>query len=409
VKPGSPTPFSRERFDVTDRLYYTDPYLREFDAEVLGVESLDDGRRAAILSQTAFYPSSGGQPFDTGTLGDARIVDVVDRDTDGKVLHVLEGQVAAGPVHGRIDWTRRFDHMQQHTGQHLLSAAFDRLHGVRTMSFHLGTVSSTIDLAREVSPGEIAAAESEANRVVWDDVPVTIRFADSAEVAKMPLRKEPAREGLLRLIEVEGFDLSACGGTHVNRTGAIGIIAVATWEKFRSGTRIEFLCGGRALGGYRLFRDVITESIRRLSIAPGELPAGIDRLQNESKELKRQLRDMQTKLAAYEAETRASRAATRGSMRVVAETLEGWDQNGLKTVAAAIAERPGHLAILFGSASPSFVVVARAADVPVNAGEIVKRLTARFGGKGGGRPELAQGGGLTASPAELVDAALTLV
>ncbi len=190
-------------------------------------------------------------------------------------------------VHGEIDWARRFDHMQQHSGQHVLSAAFDKLFAVRTLSFHLGGAVSTIDLAREMSPAEIAAAETEANRVVWEDRPVTIRFADAEEAARLPLRKEPARGGTLRLIDVEDFDLSACGGTHVARTGGIGTIAVASWERFKGGQRLEFLCGGRALAGYRTLRDAMTASVRLLSVLPVELPAAIERLQADARDQKR--------------------------------------------------------------------------------------------------------------------------
>ena len=306
---------------MTDRLYYTDPYLREFDAEVISTERLDDGRHAVVLNRTAFYPTSGGQPFDTGTLGTTRVIDVIDRETDHAILHVVEADLPPGPARGMVDWGRRFDHMQQHTGQHVLSAAFDRLHNARTMSFHLGSVSSTIDIAREVSAKEIADAEAEASQVVWNDVPVSIRFADSAEVARMPLRKESVREGLLRLIDVEGVDLSACGGTHVSRTGAIGNIAVASWEKFRGGTRVEFVCGGRALRAYRLLRDSVAESVQKLSVGAHELPASIDRLQNESKDLKRQLKDLQSRLASFEAEAIASRAEAQGTLKLVIEAL----------------------------------------------------------------------------------------
>ena len=196
---------------MTDRLYYTDPYLTEFDAQVIGIES-HDGRPAAILDRTAFYPTSGGQPFDTGVLGDATVVDVVDRE-DGVILHVLDRTISPGPVHGRIDWARRFEHMQQHTGQHILSAAFDRLFRVRTESFHLGSQSSTIDLARAVSAQEIGAAEDEASRIVWEDRPIAIRFADAAEAAALPLRKESTRGGRLRLVDVTEFDISACGSS----------------------------------------------------------------------------------------------------------------------------------------------------------------------------------------------------
>jgi alanyl-tRNA synthetase len=393
---------------VTERLYYTDPYLTEFDASVIAVEALDGGRRAAVLDRTAFYPTSGGQPFDTGSLSGARVIDVIDRD-DGVVLHVVEGEVSAGAVRGRIDWARRFDHMQQHTGQHVLSAAFDRLMGARTVSFHLGSSSSTIDLSREVSAAEIARAETDANRVVWEDRPVTIRFADAAEAAALPLRKEPARGGVLRLIDVQDFDVSACGGTHVARTGAIGIIAIPSSERFRGGTRVEFVCGARALGAYRLLRDSMAESIRLLSVVPSELAAGIERVQSEAKELKRQVKDLQTKLAAHEGAALASRAEAIGSLRAVVAALEGWDQSGLKAIAAAIAERAGHVAVLISTPAPSAVVVARAADVAVDSAAILKQLTARFGGKGGGRPELAQGGGLEGPRADVLSAASAIL
>src|SRR5262249_8763201 len=154
-----------------------------------------------------------------------------------------------------IDWRRRFDHMQQHTGQHVLSAAIDRLFHVRTVSFHLGAGTSTIDVARELTAREITDAENEANRIVWEDRPVAIRYASAAGAARLPLRKESLREGTLRLIDVEEFDLSACGGTHVSRTGAIGLIGVASSERFKGGHRLEFVCGGRALDRFRLLRD----------------------------------------------------------------------------------------------------------------------------------------------------------
>src|SRR5262245_11171471 len=190
---------------MTDRLYYTDSYLTAFDAVVRSSNLVGD-RSHVVLDRTAFYPSSGGQPFDMGRLGGQTIVDVVDNDA-GDVVHVLDGPLEPGAsVHGDVDWPRRLDHMQQHTGQHLLSAAFDRLAGVRTVSFHLGSDASTIDLAREVSVAEIDRAESEANLVVWDDRPVSVRFVTEEQAAELPLRKEPARGGTLRLVEIPDFD-----------------------------------------------------------------------------------------------------------------------------------------------------------------------------------------------------------
>ena len=267
---------------MTDRLYYNDPSLREFEATVTGVERAGDRLRVA-LDRTAFYPTSGGQPFDTGTLGQLRVIDGVD-DNGGTIAHVVEnGALEVGdPVHGAIDWPRRFDHMQQHTGQHVLSAAFEHLFQVRTLSFHLGVAASTIDLAREMAADEIAAAEGEANRIVWEDRPVAIRYASGEEAAALKLRKEPVRSGTLRLVEVEGFDLSACGGTHVARTGAIGVIAVGAWERFKGGQRIEFLCGGRALERFRRMRDAVTAGVRLLSVADQiiALEGGLPLVQN---------------------------------------------------------------------------------------------------------------------------------
>jgi alanyl-tRNA synthetase len=392
---------------VTERLYYTDSYLAEFDATVLRIEP-HEGRPAAVLDRTAFYPTSGGQPFDTGRLGDATVLEVVDRD-DHVILHVVDKPLDPGPVHGAIDWSRRFEHMQQHSGQHVLSAAFDRTAGARTDSFHLGSVSSTIDLDRPVTPGDLERAEDEANRIVWEDHPVVIRFASAEEALKLPLRKEPARTGELRLIEITGFDISACGGTHVARAGAIGIVAIASSERFRGGTRVEFLCGIRALRAYRALRDTTAASVRLISVLPADLPGGIERLQVESREVKRQVKDLQTRLAAFEGAALADRAEPHGSLRVVVGALEGWDQNGLKSIASAIAARPAHVAALFSAPSPSAVVIARASDAPVDCSAVLKKLIERFGGKGGGRPELAQGGGLQGAPDDLVSFARSVL
>jgi alanyl-tRNA synthetase len=393
--------------DLTERLYYDDPYLREFDATIVE-RTTHDGKTAIALDRTAFYPTSGGQPFDVGTLGGARVVDVVDAE-DGRLLHVIDRLPDGSAVRGAIDWTRRFDHMQQHTGQHVLSAAFDHLLGARTESFHLGTESSTIDLAREPSGADVARAEAEANRIVWEDRAVTIRYAAAEEAATLGLRKESKREGTLRLIDIQDFDLSACGGTHVARTGAIGVIAIAATERFRGGLRVTFLCGGRALTGFRVLRDVVAGSVSALSVLPAELPAAIERLQGESKEQRRQLKDLQGRLAGQEADALADAAVDAGATRLVAAVLPGWDAAALKTIAARIAERSRHVAVLVGDPPTMPIVVARAADAAVDAGAVVKQLVQRHGGKGGGRPELAQGGGLTGPAADVLQSARDLL
>ena len=402
---------------MSDRLYYTDPSLRTFDATIARVARRDQ-RALVTLDRTAFYPTSGGQPFDTGTLGAFRVVDVIDEE-DGSITHVLElgssnselknqnselttphltpGQA----VHGEIDWDRRFDHMQQHTGQHVLSAALDTLFGVRTVSFHLGAAVSTIDLARELSAAEIAAAEAAANRIVWEDRAVAIRFADAEEAARLPLRKEPARGGTLRLIEVDGCDLSACGGTHVSRTGGIGVIAVAAWERFKGGQRLEFLCGGRALGGYRTLRDAMSASVRLVSVLPAELPAAIERLRTEAKNQQRVVSALQADLARYRANELAAGAQIVGRYRLVASAVDA-DANGLKALAGAIAATPGLLVALVSSSTPALIVIARSADVDLSADHLLTKLVAQFGGRGGGRSEMAQAGGLVGSSEEIL-------
>ena len=393
---------------MTERLYYTDPYLVDFDAEVIANERLDDGRVGAVLDRTAFYPTSGGQPYDTGVLAGTRVSDVVDRD-DGVILHVVERELPAGLVHGRIDWARRFEHMQQHTGQHVLSAAFERVHKARTVSFHLGAALSTIDLEPAVSPAQIGSAVAAANQVVWEDRPVTIRFADAGDAAAMPLRKESRREGQLRLIDVENFDLSACGGTHVARTGAIGIIVVSSSERYKGGTRVSFACGVRTLHEFDTLREVVEGAMRTLATSAAEVSPSIERLQAELKEGRRTLKAMQGKLAAFEADALASRAAAINGRLCVIEALDGWDAAGLKELASAVAARGGHVAVLFTAAAPANVVVARASDVTLDAAAVLRSLTAKFGGKGGGRPDLAQGGGLTGDAAQMIEHARTLV
>ena len=392
---------------MTERLYYADAYLREFDASVVrvGRDSRHPGCSAVVLDRTAFYPTSGGQPYDLGLLNSTRVLDVVDDDA-GNITHIVEGDglVEGQAVHGAIDWTRRFDHMQQHTGQHVLSAAIDRRFGVRTVSFHLGSDSSTIDLSRELTRDEIVSAEVDANRVVWDNHPVSIRYASAEEAAALPLRKESVREGTLRLIDIEHFDLSACGGTHVAKTGGIGVIAIGATERFKGGQRVEFFCGGRALATFRSMRDALAGAVRVLSVLPQELPAAIEKLQADARDRQKAIAALQLDLARYRAEELASSAEQTAAGRLVARSVDA-DANGLKSLASAVTARPGHIAVLVSTARPALVVVARSQDVSVAANQVIAALTSTFGGRGGGKPDLAQAGGLDADPAPILDAA----
>jgi alanyl-tRNA synthetase len=388
----------------SDRLYYTDAYLVEFDAVVRDVQRKDD-KWKVILDRTAFYPTSGGQPFDTGTLGEARVTDVAEQ-ADGSIGHFVDRELEKNSrVRGHVDWARRFDHMQQHTGQHLLSAALERETGAKTVSFHLGASASTIDLNKELSAAEIARAEDAANTILWEDRDVCVNFVTASEAEKLPLRKEPAREGELRIIEIKDYDFSACGGTHVTRTGAIGMIAIAGFERFKGGLRVEFVCGARALRACRALRDAVTGSVRLLSVLPEELPAAIEKLQAGARAQQKGQEALYERLAVHEATSLVASGQKIGNATLVAAVVPGWDAAGLKKLASSIVTRPATAAVLLGSESPFPIVVSRSQDLGFDAGEILKTLLERFGGKGGGKGAMAQGGGLAGEPHTILDAA----
>jgi alanyl-tRNA synthetase len=388
----------------SERLYYTDPYLVEFDAVVREVSPQSD-RWKVILDRTAFYPTSGGQPFDIGTLGEANVVDVFDQE-DGTIGHLVDRELETNSrVRGQVDWSRRFDHMQQHTGQHLLSAAFEREAGAKTISFHLGTLASTIDLDKELAADQIARVETAANAVLWEDREVCVRFVTANEAAKLPLRKDPTREGELRIIEIKDYDLSACGGTHVNRTGAIGVIAVASVERFKGGLRVEFVCGARALRAYRSLKNAVGGSVRLLSVLPDDLPSAIEKLQVAGRSQQKAQEGLYERLAAHEAANLTSAAERIGAVNAVLAAVSGWDANGLKKLASSIVTKPATLAVLITTESPTLVVVSRSQDLSIDAGAVLKDLVDRFGGRGGGKGAMAQGGGLTGDPGAILAAA----
>jgi len=389
------------------RLYYEDSLLMSFSGTVIESGTLPDGRTYAVLDRTAFYPTSGGQPHDLGMLGGVPILDVVDREEDGSIVHVLASPLESGQVvAGEIDATRRRDHIQQHTGQHVLSAAFVHACNAPTVSFHLGVDTSTIDISASLDATQVIQGEDEANRIIWEDRAVTVRYASAEEAAALPLRKESKRAGTLRLVEIEQWDLSACGGTHVSRTGSIGAILVTGWERYKSGTRVAFACGDRAVRHARALRDVVAGVTRLLSIKPEELGDAVTRLQAEAKDARLQARALGESLAAFEAERFVREAAASGS-GIVAQVVDR-DANGLKSLALAIAAL-GSSAVLVSQARPCLVVAARGGSAPAfDASAVIKGLIARFGGKGGGRSEMAQAGGLDAEPVDVAAAAVNL-
>jgi alanyl-tRNA synthetase len=369
----------------TERLYYTDARLLGFDAHVVG--RADDGRRI-YLDRTAFYPTSGGQPNDTGTLGGVRVLDVVDEEE--RIAHLLEAPLAADEVAGAVDADRRFDHMQQHTGQHLLSAVFEDLFGRRTASVHFGDLVSTVDLeGGSLSPEQVRAAEARANALVTENRPVSVNFEDSATAKG--LRKPSDRSGTIRIVTIEALDRSACGGTHVGATGEIGAILLRKVEKAKGQLRVEFLCGGRAIRQARTDYDLLAGLAQGMSAAIEELPALVEGQRAGLKSESAARRAAEDHLARYRAaELHAAQVPGTDSTRWIVQRLPSGTTDQLRGLALAVSELPK--AVFVGVIeSPPTLLIASSPDSGVNAGTLLKERVTEVGGRGGGSPRLAQG------------------
>jgi alanyl-tRNA synthetase len=370
---------------MTERLYYKDAYRVEFDASVA---SRSDGGRRVYLDRTAFYPTSGGQPFDTGELDDARVVEVVDEGD--RIAHLLDRPLGSDRVRGRVEWARRFDHMQQHTGQHLLSAVMADHFGLETVSVHFGAEVSTLDLAAEtLSHDRVVEAERRANAVVTENRPVLVSFEDAASAAG--LRKASERSGTLRIVTIAELDRSACGGTHVRATGEIGPILIRRVERVKQQIRLEFLCGMRAVRRARADADLLARLAGAQSAAPDELPALLEAQRGELKAARTACRELEEAVARSRAKELYDAAApdARGRRVVVLREAHGPVER-FRPLAQALAEMP-HAIFIAATAEPAAVLAAAAADSGLDAGRALKAALERHGGKGGGNPRLAQG------------------
>jgi len=382
---------------MTERLYYADSYLKTFEADI--VERLThNGQPAVILTRSAFYPESGGQPSDRGTLNQAQVLDVIERDADGEVLHVLSAPLQTDHVHGQIDLARRFDLMQQHTGQHILSEAFIQTADAWTVSFHLNPDPDdgalTIDLnTAALTPQQIERAEELANQIVWENRPVTARFVADDELRRLPLRRPPKVDTRIRIVEVQGFDWSACGGTHVARTGEVGLIKIIKTERRGGETRVEFRCGRRALTDYRRKHAVLSKAAADLTIGFWEIDQAIGRLQAEAKTLRKQLAEAETKLQQLEAESLLNSIERRGDYGLIVQTWPNRDAAYLKRMAQLLTAQPKTVALLGATGGALSLVFARSKDMPLNLSPLLKDTAAQLGGKGGGSADFAQAGG----------------
>ena len=375
---------------MTERLYYRDCSLREFEARVARVEPAEGGRARVWLDHTAFYPTSGGQPNDLGALDSIPVVDVLDEG--GEVVHLLEQSPTAERVRGQIDWSRRFDHMQQHTGQHLLSAAFVSLFQFPTVSFHLGRDLCTIDLATpSLGRRQAEAAEELANQIIFEDRPVNIQFPTETELAQADLRRPPDQPGEVRVIEIEGFDRCPCGGTHVARTGQIGLILARSMEKVKQGVRIEFVCGGRALRAVRADYASLSEAARLLTTGPAELPNVIRKQFDERRATERQRQQLLEQLADYEARALLAEAESLGDRRLVIRLLPEADAGYLRLLAARLVKEPGVQVLLANRQQPAALVFAQTPGLGADMNSLLREALRQHGGKGGGSRDFAQG------------------
>ena len=380
---------------MTERLYYTDPNLAEFDARVVAATP-----GAIILDRTAFYPTSGGQIFDTGRLeSDGRSVRVVEvaENEAGEILHRVESSDLFAPgaaLHGVIDRPRRREHMQQHTGQHLLSAVFIELFNAPTVSFHMGDESCTIDLeVNSLSPQQIREAERRSNEIITDDVAVEIKFATPEEARQMGVRKiPPDLKDKLRLIEIRGHDLTACGGTHVGRSGEIGSLLLRKAEKVKQGMRVEFVCGTSAVAAARKDFETLTSAAALFSSHLYDVPEQIRKTLDEAKSAGKREQKTQAELAESMAAAMVAATPEASGIRLVKRAFTDRDLGFIKLLAQKLAFHPAVLALLATTMPQPSLVFAQSAGGRFDMGALMKEAMSALGGRGGGSRDLAQGG-----------------
>jgi alanyl-tRNA synthetase len=402
---------------MTERLYSTDSFLKNFDAAVTDIQEVSRASGQSLwrvaLDRSAFYPTGGGQPFDTGTLIatarsgaelTAEIIDV-EEDEHGEVWHhTLKPLIAGTAVRGSIDGARRLDHMQQHSGQHLLSAAFIEVCGARTVSFHLGETSSTIDLEVDtLTRTTLQQVEARANQIIAEDRPVTMSIVprEHAEnlLAAGELRKLPPRQGDLRIITIADFDRNACGGTHVRSTGQIGGLHLRGLEKVKQGLRVEFVCGLRAARAARNDFNRLTEAARQLSVGFEEVPQAIQRLQADAKQAAKHTLKLTNELAQYQAAELIAQTPTKRGLRLIQLQLTAANQvdaSYAKMLASKIASQAEQTVAILGwkpddVAIPATVIISRSSGLELDCGTVLRSTLATHGGRGGGSKEMAQG------------------
>jgi alanyl-tRNA synthetase len=371
----------------TKRIYYQDAYLTEFDARVVERREIE-GRPAIALDQTAFYPEAGGQSSDRGTLNGIAIVDVI--EDGGTILHVLAAHVDTETVHGTVDRARRFDRMQQHSGQHILSQAFYEVLKGATLSFHIGDEVSSLEIGvPKISDADLDRVEARANAVVFDDLEIRTYFVPEEEIGTVPLRK-PSKKGeggMIRVVEVDRFDHSACGGTHCRRAGEVGLIKVVKWEKIRGNLRFEFICGGRALRDYQDKTRTARHAAAAFSVADRDVPVAIDKAQAEIKALKKRARRLEERVAAFE----AGQMVKEAQGKVIRAVFEDRSPEEARFLALNII-RQGQFVVLFAAPGEgrSHIILAASEALGLDARTLIPAISGVLEARGGGSPSLVE-------------------
>jgi alanyl-tRNA synthetase len=382
---------------MEQKLYYRDAYLKSFNAELLK-QGEDERRPYAVISQTAFYPTGGGQPFDTGTLNGVEVLDV--EEVDGEIRHYLAEPLSESEkVEGAIDWERRFDHMQQHSGQHILSAAFEELFQYRTLSFHLGKEILTIDLDTDtLSQAEVAEAEKLANLVILENRPIVTKWVNSEELKQYKLRKELSVSENIRLVIIPDFDYNGCGGTHPESTGQVASLKILSWERQKKKVRVEFICGARVLNQLEKKHILLQQLTSLLNAPEQDMEEAVKRMLENRKELEKEAEVSKDTLLAYE----ASELIERSSNDVISKIYQDRNVQELQKLARLLVTKAdAKTFILLVENTDKFqFVFARGSSAHGNMKELAAKVLGLINGKGGGSEAFAQGGGEKHMPAE---------
>ncbi|HQJ75413.1 MAG TPA: DHHA1 domain-containing protein [Bacteroidota bacterium] len=376
---------------MTKKLYYTDSYKTNFTEKIVNKTKYFD-KFAVVLEETYFYPTTGGQEHDIGTINGVDVIDVV--EYNDQILHLTQKEISGDIAECNINWKRRFDFMQQHTGQHILSESIFKIAGYNTISSHLVEESSTIDLnCNNISQKEIAEFEVYANNIIYQNLDVKIHFISDTEVDKYPLRKPPKFTGLLRIIEIDGFDFSACGGTHVKKTGEVGLIKIVKSEKIKgNATRLEFLCGQRALNDYQWKHFLFADISYTLSSSEKEIPEKVRKLINENKLLNKQIDIYKEQILQIEAEELINDAIIEKDTKIIKKVFHNRDFSDLRIIAQKIISNEGYIVLLGNINSNSNILFARSADVSINMVQLFNSISGMIDAKGGGKPDFVQAG-----------------